>query len=192
MSKLARPILPDAFPRKRLFNLLDNMRRQPVIWISGPAGCGKTTLVSSYLESQKLPCLWYQIDEGDKDPATFFYYLVYKGVFLAEEAEQSWMISPRERLGSRFIRNLIWLGHYWEGHGEWEKAIESFQWGLEMDGVSEDLYQQLMLCYRQMGRRAEALSIYQRCRKTLSMVLEIDPSPKTEAIYKSLSSGGKL
>jgi len=117
---------------------------------------------------------------------------LYKGVFLAEEAEQSWMISPRERLGSRFIRNLIWLGHYWEGQGEWEKAIESFQWGLEMDGVSEDLYQQLMLCYRQMGRRAEALSIYQRCRKTLSMVLEIDPSPKTEAIYKSLSSGGKF
>jgi len=36
------------------------------------------------------------------------------------------------------------------------------------------------------------LSIYQRCRKTLSTILEIDPSPKTEAIYKSLSSGGKV
>ena len=75
MSKLTRPILPDVFPRKRLFNLLDSMRKQPVIWVSGPGGCGKTTLVSSYLESQKLPCLWYQMDEGDKDPATFFYYL---------------------------------------------------------------------------------------------------------------------
>jgi len=32
-------------------------------------------LVSSYLEARKLPCLWYQIDTGDSDPATFFYYL---------------------------------------------------------------------------------------------------------------------
>jgi ATP/maltotriose-dependent transcriptional regulator MalT len=46
-----------------------------VIWVSGPPGCGKTTLVSSYIEARKLPCLWYQIDEGDTDPATFFYYL---------------------------------------------------------------------------------------------------------------------
>ena len=42
---------------------------------TGPAGSGKTTTVASYLESRKLPCLWYQIDEGDNDIATFFYYM---------------------------------------------------------------------------------------------------------------------
>jgi ATP/maltotriose-dependent transcriptional regulator MalT len=51
------------------------MRERPVIWIAGPAGCGKTTLVSSYLEARGIPCLWDQIDQGDADPATFFYYL---------------------------------------------------------------------------------------------------------------------
>jgi ATP/maltotriose-dependent transcriptional regulator MalT len=55
--------------------MLDRMRREPLIWISGPGGCGKTTLVGSYLEDRNIPCLWYQVDEGDKDPATFFYYL---------------------------------------------------------------------------------------------------------------------
>jgi LuxR family maltose regulon positive regulatory protein len=75
VSKITRPILAGVFPRKRLFGLLDRMRRQPVIWVSGPAGCGKTTLVSSYIDARNLPCLWYQIDEGDADPATFFYYL---------------------------------------------------------------------------------------------------------------------
>ncbi|MBM4306527.1 MAG: hypothetical protein FJ123_07305, partial [Deltaproteobacteria bacterium] len=48
---------------------------RPILWLSGPAGSGKTSLVSSYLENQRHPCLWYQLDEGDSDIATFFSYM---------------------------------------------------------------------------------------------------------------------
>ena len=75
MSKITRPIPARIFQRKRLFSLLNRLRKQPVIWISGPPGCGKTTLVSSYIEARKIPCLWYQVDQGDADIATFFYYM---------------------------------------------------------------------------------------------------------------------
>jgi ATP/maltotriose-dependent transcriptional regulator MalT len=75
MSKVTRPIITEIYPRKRLFSLLDRMRRRTTIWVSGPPGCGKTTFVGSYLDARKLPCLWYQIDQEDTDPATFFYYL---------------------------------------------------------------------------------------------------------------------
>lgn len=75
MSKVSPPVLTGVFPRKRLFRVLDHMRKQPIIWVSGPAGSGKTTLIANYLDARKIPCLWYQIDEGDADPATFFYYL---------------------------------------------------------------------------------------------------------------------
>ena len=117
---------------------------------------------------------------------------LYKGPFLADEIDQSWIISTRERCRSRFIRGLTWLGHYWQDQKNWEKAIESYQRGLEIDDVAEELYQQLMICYRELGRKAEAMSLYERCRKTLSTILGVDPSAKTEAIFKSLHSGGKI
>jgi ATP/maltotriose-dependent transcriptional regulator MalT len=75
LGKITHPILPEVYPRKRLFQLLDKLRRQPLIWISEPGGCDKTTLVASYLDERKFPCLWYQVDPGDQDPATFFHYL---------------------------------------------------------------------------------------------------------------------
>lgn len=37
--------------------------------------CGKTTAVASWLDHAGMPCVWYQLDEGDADIATFFYYL---------------------------------------------------------------------------------------------------------------------
>ncbi len=75
LAKVTRPTLPDVLPRKRLFDLLEDLRRRPVIWVSGPPGCGKTTLVGSYIEILKIPSMWYNLDERDSDPATFFYYM---------------------------------------------------------------------------------------------------------------------
>ena len=75
LPKITRPGISGVLRRERLFRQLDKSRKQPVIWIAGPAGSGKTTLVSSYLEARGLPCLWYQVDGGDSDIAGFFYYI---------------------------------------------------------------------------------------------------------------------
>ncbi|MGH8728817.1 MAG: BTAD domain-containing putative transcriptional regulator [Burkholderiales bacterium] len=75
LAKLTPPRLSNVYPRERLFAKLDEFRGSPVVWISGPPGAGKTTLVASYLAARKLKPLWYRLDEGDRDPATLFYYL---------------------------------------------------------------------------------------------------------------------
>jgi hypothetical protein len=75
IAKISRPVLTGNYPRKRLFRLIDRARKRKLLWISGPAGSGKTTLVSSYIAARRIPCMWYRLEEGDADPATFFHYL---------------------------------------------------------------------------------------------------------------------
>ncbi|MBN2721051.1 MAG: hypothetical protein JXR72_08120, partial [Proteobacteria bacterium] len=73
-AKINRPVFRNVLLRERLFSLLEE-GSEPLVWVSGPAGCGKTTFLSSFIEHKKIPCIWYQMDESDDDPATFFHYL---------------------------------------------------------------------------------------------------------------------
>jgi LuxR family transcriptional regulator, maltose regulon positive regulatory protein len=75
LAKTTAPTLAGTVPRARLFRRLDQARRRPVTWVWAPPGAGKTTLVASYLATRRLGGLWYQLDEGDADVATFFYYV---------------------------------------------------------------------------------------------------------------------
>jgi len=44
--------------------------------ISAPAGFGKTTLVSGWIEGNNIPAAWISLDEGDGDPARYLTYLI--------------------------------------------------------------------------------------------------------------------
>jgi ATP/maltotriose-dependent transcriptional regulator MalT/DNA-binding SARP family transcriptional activator len=74
-AKLTVPSLPLIVERPRLFRQLDKARKRPIVWIAGPPGAGKTTLVASYLRARRVRPLWYNVDERDGDLATFFHYL---------------------------------------------------------------------------------------------------------------------
>lgn len=75
LAKLTAPSAAHVYPRTRLFERLDDALRGPVVWISAPAGSGKTTLVASYLAERAPKPFWYRLDAGDVDPAAFFSYL---------------------------------------------------------------------------------------------------------------------
>jgi DNA-binding SARP family transcriptional activator len=111
---------------------------------------------------------------------------MYRGSFLGGETEQAWMVSLRERLRSKFLSCVNRLGRHWEQTGQWEKALDCYQRGLDADDLAEEFYQNLMTCYLHLDREAEARTVYHRCRKILSSALGIEPSAKTQAIYKSL------
>ena len=76
LAKLTRPRLHGAVARDRLFATLDAAQQhRPAICVVGPPGAGKTTLVASWLDARDAHGIWYQIDPGDGDMATFFHYL---------------------------------------------------------------------------------------------------------------------
>ena len=73
-SKISAPEVSGTVERERLFRLLDRGLGKPVVWVAAPAGSGKTTLVSGWLHRRRTACVWYRLDAGDGDPATFFMY----------------------------------------------------------------------------------------------------------------------
>src|SRR5262245_28410186 len=73
--KLSAPRLYRVLERERLYAQLDQCLERAVTWVGAPAGAGKTTLVGAYLKARRHRVLWYQLDGGDGEAATFFYYL---------------------------------------------------------------------------------------------------------------------
>jgi LuxR family maltose regulon positive regulatory protein len=76
-TKLYRPPLQSDFlPRPQLLEQLDGWRQRPLTLVSAPAGYGKTTLVSSWLESLECSTAWLSLDEHDKDLDLFLSYFL--------------------------------------------------------------------------------------------------------------------
>ena len=44
--------------------------------VSAPAGYGKSTLLSCWLESSDIPSVWVSLDENDNDPSVFLFYFL--------------------------------------------------------------------------------------------------------------------
>jgi DNA-binding SARP family transcriptional activator len=115
-------------------------------------------------------------------------FALYQHHFLGREDAASWSVSLRERLRSKFIYNLLDVGRYWEIHGFWDRAIQCYQKGLEVDDLIEVFYQRLMICSLETHRISEGLSAYRRCRQILSIVLGLQPEPETETLYVALKN----
>ena len=111
---------------------------------------------------------------------------LYRGSFLAGDMDEPWAVSARERLRSRFVRQISRLGRYLYEAGRSDEAIDCFMRGIEADPLAEELYQGLMHCYQDTGRHTEGLAVYRRLRQTVSVTLGVSPSPASEALYRAL------
>ena len=76
VTKLALPpVRADLVPRPRLTNQLQLGIQRPLTLIAAPAGFGKTTLLSTWLEHAPLPAAWISLESGDDDLTRFWSYV---------------------------------------------------------------------------------------------------------------------
>lgn len=131
-----------------------------------------------------------------KDPATMHQlalcgedlFTLYQGGFLEREPVRPWALTLRERLRSKLMRHIIDVGQAWEAAKEWQRAIRIYRKGLEIDPLTEALYQRLIVCLRDSGQIAEAMATFHQCRNVLADQFQIQPSPKTLELSASLQA----
>ena len=80
------PVRPELVPRPRLIEKLNEGLHRKLTLISAPAGFGKTTLVTEWLDNLRLDAkketqiknriAWLSLDEGDNDPTRFLSYFI--------------------------------------------------------------------------------------------------------------------
>lgn len=111
---------------------------------------------------------------------------LYHGPYLGNEDEQPWFLSYRQRLHSRFVRCLLDVCTYLEKSGRKDEAVHLYEHGLDIDDLSENIYLRLMKCYQLLGRRAEAIKVYQRCCSVIKAHYGVEPSNELQMLFDSL------
>jgi LuxR family transcriptional regulator, maltose regulon positive regulatory protein len=111
-AKLSRPRLFNAVPRERLFRQLDACVQRPITFVVGAPGAGKSTLLASYIAARDIATLWYRVDPGDEDIASFFYFLKEAGERLVRQRPPLPLLTPEyladlDGFAQRFFRALL-------------------------------------------------------------------------------------
>src|SRR5688572_22257049 len=75
IAKLVAPRATQIVRRPRVLSAIARQLRAGACWIAAPAGYGKTIAITDYLQKTSSPFVWYRIDEGDQDVASFFHYM---------------------------------------------------------------------------------------------------------------------
>jgi LuxR family transcriptional regulator, maltose regulon positive regulatory protein len=70
------PARPRVVLRSRLIERLNEGLHGKLTLISAPAGYGKTTLLSEWIQQSKRCVTWVSLDDGDNDPLRFWAYVI--------------------------------------------------------------------------------------------------------------------
>ncbi|HRI38257.1 MAG TPA: bacterial transcriptional activator domain-containing protein, partial [Nitrospira sp.] len=112
---------------------------------------------------------------------------LYHGHFLQGE-QAHWALTYRERLRAHHMKLAERIGTSLEKEGNLTAAVECYLKAFEVEPVAEVFCRKIMIIYSRLGRRAEAVGIYQRFGHSLRSRLGINPTQETQALYHSLSN----
>jgi predicted ATPase/DNA-binding SARP family transcriptional activator len=117
---------------------------------------------------------------------------LYRGDFLADfyledsAGFESWAARWRARLRRQLLEALDRLASHYLEAGQVRQAGKYARQALAVDNLRESAHRQLMVALAQMGRRAEAIRQYDRCRALLEKELGVAPAAETEAVLAAV------
>jgi DNA-binding SARP family transcriptional activator len=114
---------------------------------------------------------------------------LYGGQFLPDDLYEDWAIERRERLKQNWAELQIRLSHELERRGDPEAATRPLQHLLEVEPWHERAAQEAMQLFARIGRRPEALRVYQRLVRALDDELGVAPTRETRDIQTRLEAG---
>jgi YVTN family beta-propeller protein len=103
--------------------------------------------------------------------------------------EGTWVEAKRRELADALRRALGCLSEACLRLGDDAEAARWAEESIALEPYREAGYRRLMAAHAAAGNPAEALRVYERCRRLLSEELGAYPSPETEAIYRELLGG---
>lgn len=111
---------------------------------------------------------------------------LYRGHFLHGETA-SWALPIRERLRAQFLDLTERLGALLEERGEVSEAAQKYLRALEVEPVAEVMCRRVMMTYVRLGRRSEAIGVYQRFSHALQTKLGVPPTSETISLYHDIA-----
>jgi peptide/nickel transport system substrate-binding protein len=100
--------------------------------------------------------------------------------------EGTWVEGKRRELAEVRARALSVLADACLRSGDPREAAKCAEQAIALEPFRESGYRRLMEAHVAAGNRAEALRVYERCRRLLAEELGAYPSPETESIYRAL------
>ncbi|MES9942382.1 MAG: BTAD domain-containing putative transcriptional regulator [Candidatus Thiodiazotropha sp. 6PLUC2] len=125
----------------------------------------------------------------DSDPITAMNHLMrwYRGRLFAGD-ESGWLLAPRESLHSSFLHLALKISDALLSHEQTKLAVELWEHTLQIDPMSEPIYEQLIRYHLDQGRSGEAMRIYQRCSRIFDQELGIAPGNAILTLVKEMTA----
>jgi DNA-binding SARP family transcriptional activator/sugar lactone lactonase YvrE len=98
----------------------------------------------------------------------------------------NWVQTKRRECEGLRARALNTLADASLQSGRMEASLQWAEQAVAIEPFRDSGYRRLMAAHAAAGNRAEALQVYDRCRRLLAEELGAYPSPETEAVYRGL------
>jgi DNA-binding SARP family transcriptional activator len=102
------------------------------------------------------------------------------------DAMGQWVDSVRDRLSKTLLRALCTLSEGYAQRGRYELAVRTAEDAMVVEPFRERTHQLLMRVHAAAGNPAEALRVYDRCRRLLADELGVLPTEETAALHLAL------